>query len=38
MIKLETPADRSARRGRRAVVAATIAALIAGTAGFLVGR
>jgi hypothetical protein len=38
MIELETPADRSARRGRRAMVAATIAALVAGTAGFLVGR
>jgi hypothetical protein len=38
MIEVETPADRSARRGRRAVVAATIAALIAGTAGFLLGR
>jgi len=38
MIELMTPADRSARRGRRAGVLATIAALVAGTAGFLIGR
>ena len=32
MIEVETSVDRSARRGRRAFVVATVAALIAGTA------
>jgi hypothetical protein len=38
MIEIESPAERSQRRGRRAVVIATAAALVAGTGGFLVGR
>jgi hypothetical protein len=38
MIEIETPADVSARRRKRAVVVATVAALIAGTAGYLLGR
>lgn len=38
MIEVESPVDRTVRRGRRAVVVATAAALIAGTGGFLVGR
>ena len=38
MIEIESPDVRSQRRGRRAVVVATAAALVAGTSGFLLGR
>ena len=38
MIEIESPDVRSQRRGRRAVVVAAAAALVAGTSGFLLGR
>ena len=38
MIEIESPAQRSVRRGRTAVVVAAAAAMIAGTGGFLIGR
>lgn len=38
MIEVGSPVEHSVRRGRKAVVVATAAALIAGTGGFLVGR
>ena len=38
MIEIESPDVRSQRRGRRAVVMATAAALVAGSGGFLLGR
>lgn len=38
MIEIESPDVRTQRRGRRAVVMATAAALVAGSGGFLLGR
>ncbi len=38
MIEVESPVQRLEQRGRRSVVIAIVAALVAGTGGFLIGR
>ena len=38
MIEVESPVHRLEQRGRRSVVIAIVAALVAGTGGFLIGR